>query len=149
MKVRLFGCGKFAWLASESHDRLLSSRERSFMDRHRAVCGECERAEWSGAMALNMLRESSMEPVFGAGFEDRVLRRHRVQTVRASLGYWSPAFLGASIAMVAILAGLQMVTRSAELPVVPAPGVEVRRQDADGPKFPDLRPIFPTLRRMQ
>jgi hypothetical protein len=138
MKVRLFGCAKFSWLASESWDRPLTDSERRFVERHRCVCKKCESTEVQSAMALNMLRESGLEPAEAPFFEERLIRKHRIQLVRASLQYWSPAVFAAGIAIVAVLAGMQMITESNKLPTFGGVGVDARRIDSDMPRFPEL-----------
>lgn len=137
--MRLFGCGKFGWLASEAEDRLLTSQEREFMARHRAVCPACVRQEEASALALNMLRESRLEsPLPGGQYETRLMRRLRVQTVRIGMVDWSPAFLGAAIAAVALVSALQMLARSSELPVFRTGTSEARRIKLGSPAFPVL-----------
>jgi hypothetical protein len=148
MNVRLFGCGKFSWLSSESLDRNLTEREMRFMEKHRAACHECAFEEKQGALALNMLRQASLEADSTPHFDERVLRLHRIRSVRASLGYWSPAVLGATIAVIAVLAGLQLVANSGRLPVFGGVGAETRRLDPDVPKFPtiDLSRLIESVR---
>ena len=139
MKVRFFGCGKFGWLLSESEDRLLTSKEVRFLDRHRSVCRDCARTEEASSMALNMLRESRLDPsTSGSGFDIRVIRRVRLQTVRLSVQYWSPAIFGAAIAAVALVSALQMLARTSELPVFRAGASEARRIQLGGPVIPDI-----------
>ena len=139
MRARFFGCGKFGWLVSESEDRLLSAKEVSFLDRHRDVCWDCARREEATSLALNMLRESRLEPN-GAetGFDIRVIRRVRLQTVRLSVQYWSPAIFGAAIAAVALVSALQMLARTSELPVFRTGASEARRIELGAPVIPDI-----------
>ena len=121
-------------------DRDLASREEGFMVKHRDACWPCRSAEGQSTLALNMLRASAMDPEEAPAFEARLLRRLRLQTVRAGFNYWSPAFFGAAIAGVAILAAMQMITNSANLPSLPLnSGNEARRIQGDGPRFPAIR----------
>jgi hypothetical protein len=139
MKVRFFGCGKFGWLSSESEDRPLTEIERSFMERHRAVCNDCVRREEAAAMALNMLRESGIEAEQPArSYDLRLIRRVRVQAVRASAQYWSPVVFGAAIATLVLVGALQLVSRSGQLPVFRAGTSEARRIRIEAPAFPDV-----------
>jgi hypothetical protein len=138
VKFRLFGCGKFEWLALEAEDRPLSPAERRFVERHRGVCASCELTARQTSMALNMLREAALEPEVTPSFEDRVLRRHKLGQARASIRYWSPAVLGAAVAMVAVLAALQLVAQTAQLPDFRAPGADARRSDENTRVFPRL-----------
>ena len=90
-------------------------------------------------MALNMLRESRLEPsASGMGFDIRVIRRVRLQSVRLSVQYWSPALFGAAIAAVALVSALQMLSRTSELPVFRAGTSEARRIHVGGPQIPDI-----------
>lgn len=146
MRFRCFGCGKFGWLASAAEDRPLTVDEREFMARHRSVCAECRRLEAETALALNMLRESRLEtPDAGLGFNRRVMRRARISSIRAGLSYWSPAIYGASIAAVALIAALQLLSQPGRLPVFNQSGADARRIVVDSPIFPDL-PIAHRIR---
>lgn len=139
MRARFFGCGKFGWLASEAEDRPLSPRESAFMERHRLVCSPCAQREQASSLALNMLREARFEDADpSATFDVRVIRRVRVQMVRASFQYWSPAVCGAAIAAVALVAGLQLLSRSHQLPVFQTGGSDARRIQVSAPDFPEL-----------
>ena len=114
MSFRLFGCTKYRRLSNERFDRDLSLAEREFMAKHRSVCAGCRVTESQGNTALNMLRLAAMEPEFDVvdkpHFEERILRRLRVQATRESVRYWSPAFFGAAIAGLSVLAALQLVS---------------------------------------
>lgn len=139
MRFRFFGCGKFDWLASEAEDRPLSEREAKFMDLHRSVCEPCARREEATSMALNMLREARFEATDpSAAFDLRLMRRVRVQTVKISMQYWSPAVYGAAIAALALVAGLQLLGRTNELPVFQTGGADARRIQVAAPDIPDL-----------
>lgn len=138
MRTRLFGCGKYGWLWSEMQDRNLSSREEAFMQRHKAVCRECARREDQSSMALNMLRLSTLDVEVGPAFDQRILRRHRIQSVKAGLGYWSPALVGGAIAFLAMMAGLQMISESNQLPTFNGVGIESYRLRTEGPLIPTL-----------
>jgi predicted anti-sigma-YlaC factor YlaD len=124
----MFGCAKYRRLMNEKFDRGLEQREREFMAKHRAVCTECRREETQSANALNMLRMAAIEEDFDGGmvFEERVLRRWRVQSTRESVRYWSPAFAGAVIAGLTVLAALQIVTNRSTIPSTTNPAGEVR-----------------------
>ncbi len=107
------------------------------MARHRLVCRECALGEEASAMALNMLREARLEDGgSGHGFNRRVLRRFRLSSMRGSFQYWSPAIYGATIAAVALIAAIQLLARSSELPVFRAAGADARRIHLDAPLFP-------------
>lgn len=140
MKFRLFGCTKFGRLLSDSQDRLVSDGERRFMDRHRSVCPKCRRMERENDLALNMLRMAAFDIDAEPHFDQRVLRRHKLDSMRVEIRNWSPAFWSAAFAVVAILAALQMVSRSAQLPVFHGPGSDARRLSAETPLIPDWKP---------
>jgi len=122
--MRIFGCSKFKRLASEQLDRNLSPREEAFLHKHRLACPDCHAAQSQSSVALNFLRAATIEVDVHPQFEERVIRKLRVQKTRESLRYWSPAVLGAFIAGLAVVAALQMITRSAEMPHVRFPGGE-------------------------
>lgn len=141
MSLRVFGCRKFRRLVSDRLDRELRDDEERFMVLHRGACAPCRLAEGQTALALNMLRDSVLEASPSVSFEDRVIRRWRVQAMRAKIGYWSPAALGAAIAGVAVLAALQMITQSSRLPNVrfQNPAAEARRVGPALPLIPDIQ----------
>jgi hypothetical protein len=139
VNFRLFGCGKYRRLMNEKFDRALSLRERGFMAQHRSVCTECRREETQGAFALNMLRLAAIEdePMeSGLMFEERVLRRWRVQSTRESVRYWSPAFAGAAIAGLMVLAALQLVSGRPGIPSTSNPSGAVHLQS--DPRLPEI-----------
>jgi hypothetical protein len=135
VSFRMFGCGKYRRLMNEKFDRALSLRDREFMSRHRSVCDECRREEVQGACALNMLRLAAVEEddfASGVVFEERVLRKLRVQSTRESVRYWSPAFVGAAIAGLTVLAALQLVSNRPTMPNSTNPAGEAYLQQDPG-----------------
>jgi len=131
---RFFGCGKYRWLSYEALDRDLSEPELEFIARHETSCGRCEKHMAKSFAALNMLRGQALEASPRASFDERVLRRYRVVTLRASLRYWSPAMIGAAVAGLVILAALQMISTTSQLPAFSTPRGEARLAT---PAFPD------------
>jgi len=125
--MRVFGCRKFKRLASEAFDRDLRPQEDAFLQKHRQACAECSAFQHQSSLALNFLRAATIDVDVHPMFEERVIRKLRVQTTRESLRYWSPAVAGAFIAGLAVVAALQIITRSAEIPPVRLPGGEARR----------------------
>ncbi len=115
MIVRIFGCKKFSRLLSERDDRDLAVSEERFLERHRVACVDCRRSERTSESALNMLRAASLEPEIAPMFEDRVIRKLKVQTVKESLNYWSPALVGAGIACIALFVALHLAASPAQL----------------------------------
>lgn len=78
------------------------------------------------ADAFNMLRSEAFEAMPLANYDDRLLRKHKLQTVRASVSYWSPAMLGAAVAGLVVLAAMQMIAQSSHLPSFKVPASEAR-----------------------
>jgi predicted anti-sigma-YlaC factor YlaD len=134
----LFSCKRFRRLVHEDLDRELTIREQTFLEAHRRSCASCRLAATQGALALSMLRMAAMDPEPAPQFEERVLRRYKVEAVRASLQFWSPALVGALVAGVAVLAALQIVSNSARLPALPTPGGQAFREVGRSPAFPDI-----------
>lgn len=110
-------CRKFQKLTDDRDIRDLTSDEELFMDGHSLLCAECSELQRTSGLAMNMLRMSAMEPEISSGFDERVLRKVRLQTVRSGFNYWSPAVIGAAIAGIAVLAAMQAVTLSSEGPM--------------------------------
>lgn len=126
MNVRLFGCKKFGRLSSEQADRVLSESEERFLAKHRNACAECTNLERTTSCALNMLRMATLEPEIEPMFEDRVIRRLKVQQVKESLNYWSPALIGAGIACIVIFVTLHLVSAPNQIRRANVPGGEAR-----------------------
>lgn len=122
----------------ERFDRQLSVRELSFLEAHRVTCPECRVSERQGALALSMLRNSAIEPELTPNFNERLVRRWHVQTVKNSLGFWSPAFVGAVVAALLVLASLQIVSQSGKFPTVTLNGHEARRINPPDTVFPNI-----------
>ena len=112
----MFTCKRFQRLVGEARDRTLSPREDAFVQQHRNACAPCRASEYDSGIALNMLRMSALEPEVDIHFDARVLRRLKVQTSRESIRYWSPALLGAAIAGISVLAAMQLISKSVEMP---------------------------------
>ncbi|HTQ09014.1 MAG TPA: hypothetical protein VMI31_02980, partial [Fimbriimonadaceae bacterium] len=102
----------------------LTPGEEAFLHKHRQVCVECDDAASQSSVALNFLRAAAIEVEVHPQFDERVIRKLKVQRTRESLRYWSPAVAGAFIAGLAIVAALQMITRSSDLPHLRMPGAE-------------------------
>lgn len=128
MTLRIFGCRKFSRILGERADRDLKEAEERFLARHRQVCAECRRSEQAEDLCLNLLRGSALEAEVAPQFEDRIIRRLRVQNVRESLNYWSPALVGAGIACLALFVTLHLAAASSQSPAHgQLPGGEANR----------------------
>jgi hypothetical protein len=112
MNFRLFGCGKFKYLAIEKFDRQLNPRELDFYRKHREVCFPCMRYEQQGTNAMNLLTAASIEPEISENFDERVLRMLRTPQRRFEFRNFAPVLAGAAIAGLALIATLQLVTGS-------------------------------------
>lgn len=134
------GCRRFSRLLSEREDGPLTPRDEAFLMAHRKACPHCQIEETQGAISLDLLRHSGMDVEVRPEFGDRVVRRALNGSTAESLRYWTPAFLGAAIAGFAMLAALQIVTRSSQLPQVQVPGAETRRYERPTPYLPPLGP---------
>ncbi len=142
--VRSAACRRFERLSSDALDRELCVAELAFLDEHRFACDACRRTEEQGALALNMLRQLTLEPETDEGFDRRVMRRVQTQTVREGFRYWSPVAIGAALAMVGVLAVVQLALRPDSIPERGSPAGEARRLDRVYPAVPEL-PATPKL----
>jgi anti-sigma factor RsiW len=129
------GCGRYRKLHYAARDRSLSDRELEFLERHETACPECAKSMRHATDALDFLRMSALEPETTTNFNDRILRRHKVESVRASVRYWSPAMLGAVAAGLTLLAAMQMIAQSSHLPIFKVPASEAR---LTSPAIPSL-----------
>ena len=126
MNLRFLSCRKYRRLSYIQRDRDLNVSEVRFMGEHETVCDICAPQMQLGFSALNMLRDSAMEPEYKPTFDERVIRRVKVETVRASMRYWSPAMIGAAVAGLVVLAAMQMIAQSSQLPSFHVPNGEAR-----------------------
>ncbi len=110
VNVRIFGCKKFSRLLNDREDRVLRPSELRFLDKHRAVCQGCRKEDSASVISLNMLRAAVLEVSPGIRFDERVIRRWRVQHVRESVAYWAPALVGGAIASFALFVTLHLLT---------------------------------------
>lgn|GEM_PF-4855122 len=79
-------------------------------------------------------------------FARAVLRLHRVGSVKRSILYWSPAIAGASIAAMALLALLQMLTSSSSMkPIRILNGDAAQRMEQPSVQLPE-GPAMPIVR---
>lgn len=112
LNTRLFGCGKFRWLAIEKFDRNLNETEERFFGQHKGVCLPCYVYDQQSQNAMNLLGAATIEPEISEAFDESVMRAARLQRRRASVQAWTPAFAGAAVACLAIIAALQMISQS-------------------------------------
>jgi hypothetical protein len=147
--VSFFGRRKYVALLNEQQDRPLTEREEAFLARYRAAHPECLEEEALHDEGFAMLRGLASDEDHGAAerFEHRVIRCYRIQKVKDTAAYWSPAICGALVAAIALLAMFQLVGRSSTMPPIDVTGNEARRLDPPKPVFPSLphsgEPIAP------
>jgi hypothetical protein len=132
--VRIFWnrCSKFSYIINAKSEDEMSSSELEFVASHSSDCDRCTRYLGTN-LGINLLQSCQIEPTVSSGFDERVIRLSRVLTKKTSLAYWSPAFAGAAIAGLAVLAVIQLVSKPHQLPVFRATG-EARR--VQSPMFP-------------
>ncbi|HEY3782825.1 MAG TPA: hypothetical protein VGL56_17210 [Fimbriimonadaceae bacterium] len=135
MNLNMFGCKKYKKLSFDQRDRELTPGEIAFMGAHEERCEECARSMESASFALDALRGEFMEPVPCPNFESKVIRQYRIESKRASLRYWSPAVVGAAVAGLVVLAAMQMIAQSSQLPSFKVPTGEARLSK---PAIPNL-----------
>lgn len=91
-------------------------------------------------MALNMLRAAAIPAEPDEAFDRRLIRKVKLQGAREHVSYWSPVAIGATIALVLVLAAVQLVSRPQGLPENKSPAGEARLTDTGLPAIPDLNP---------
>lgn len=100
-------------MVNAERERELNQKELKFLSRHREACEDCFEYEESLTSSLSFLRSSALEPeALSDEFTWRVARKARLVQQRDSIRYWSPAFLGAAVACLVLLAALQLAERS-------------------------------------
>lgn len=133
-------CRKFRRLANEARDRDLTPSEKAFLRHHEAVCKACGEFERQTRASLSALAGLALAPEPSASrFARTVLRRHRLQSARESLSYWSPAILAAAVAATLVLAALQIATANRATESF-RPGFSQARRITNEPVLPDLTP---------
>ncbi len=135
MNLNMIGCKKYKKLSYDQRDRELTEAEHAFMASHEDQCEECGKTMESAAFALDILREQALEPEPTPNFESKVIRQYRIEAKRSSLRYWSPAVVGAAVAGLVVLAAMQMIAQSSQLPSFKVPAGEARLSK---PAIPNL-----------
>ncbi|MCX7799395.1 MAG: hypothetical protein N2109_03530 [Fimbriimonadales bacterium] len=135
-----FACRRFRRLCLEARDRDLAPGELRFTERHGAACPRCAEHRRASEQALSALRNLGGRTNLPCErLTGRVLRRFRVENVRQSFRYWSPALLAASVAAALVLAAIQVATRHPSTDVF-QPGDSQARRITIAPVLPDLTP---------
>jgi predicted anti-sigma-YlaC factor YlaD len=136
--MRASRCRRFRALHEVRESEPLTVVDSSFFETHLASCESCREFDASAATALSLLRTAALEPEISQGFEDRVIRKLKVQTGRESFNYWSPALVGAAIACVAIFATLQLAATPVQMEQARIANGEARRMDKQDDRHPSL-----------
>jgi hypothetical protein len=129
-------CDRYLLLTEEKRDRDLTPTESGFLADHARTCAECARLAQQGALVLDLLRGAAIdvdEPE-DSYFQRRVTRRWKLQTVQSGFRFWTPVMVGAALSLLAVLAGLEMLTADRS-PRTVQPFGEARRADSL-PQFP-------------
>jgi hypothetical protein len=134
LKLKLLGCRKYRKLSYVRRDRELSVGEELFLEKHLTVCNTCELEASYGMIALDLLKQITLEAEPKPNFNDRLLRRLKIENLKTSARYWSPAFIGAAVAGLVVLAALQMIAQPSQLPSLHLRGNEARNFTT--PAFP-------------
>lgn len=93
--------------------------------------------ERGSAGALDMLRMAAYgEPEPSAGFDQRVIRKFRINGVQEGMRYWAPAAVGAGIACIGLFAALHLATVSGSAKRVDLP--ESQAKNAPSHRYPSL-----------
>lgn len=133
-------CRRYRDLADEVVDRDLTPREASFYEAHREACDDCREYENLGALALNMLRDfAEVETDDSSRLTERIVRRARLQNIKGSVRYWTPALGGMAIGALMMMAVLQLVGKSDVLPRNANDHGDARRIEQSNTVFPELR----------
>lgn len=144
--MKRLACCKYRRLSEIADMRLLSASEELFLSSHARTCGTCAGENEQFQLAMNMLRGAELEVTPSRNFNDRLIRRIKVQQVKGSVRYWSPMFVGAALAGLVLIASLHMITASSQLPSIrfgngnnPETKRETRSSAYPDPIF-DIRP---------
>ncbi|MCW5937923.1 MAG: hypothetical protein KIT11_11530 [Fimbriimonadaceae bacterium] len=78
---------------------------------------------------FEVLRENALDPDVGEQFDRRVLREWRLRSATKTIRFWTPALMGAAVAAMAVLAVLQLLLASPDVPRAELHGQEARRSE--------------------
>lgn len=130
------GKARYLHLRAAELDRPLTARELRFVERYRSRHPECRLEDSLEEIGLDALRGLAVEDMpDGTTFDRRVIRRWRVQSMKQTARYWTPAVCGAAVAAIALLAMLQILSSAQNPKSLATPGAEAQRAR---PMFPDL-----------
>ncbi|MCC6403733.1 MAG: hypothetical protein IT207_06950 [Fimbriimonadaceae bacterium] len=135
-------CHKCRRLRQKRAISSLSAFEEAWLQEHWLACPECAADEAADLQVRAVLRASASNIDASHDFDEKLLRRVRLDRGARTLAYWSPAFVGAALAGIAALALIQVLAfrpdpkpavlegreaRRVELPVIPDSGFTIHR----------------------
>lgn len=123
-----------------AHDGELRGLRARFVDKHREACAECAEHEQSHLSLGMLLRGSALTAQPSEDFDRQLMLRWKDELrARRTLVYWSPTIIGASVAAIALLALLQLLTGASKVNPVDITGHEARRGASGEVQLPLLR----------
>ena len=133
---------RFWRLVRLADERPLSPRQQRALDQLRIQRPDLAAIEAAEEEGLSFLRAQTLDPEPTPDFDQRAIRVIRLSIARQRARAWSPAFVGAGIAALAILAALQLITAPPTQGKVDVSLTEARRA-------PDATGLFPEIRSAQ
>lgn len=130
----MFACHRF-WKLRKRHDAC-SESDAKFLRKHRTNCAKCAQLEQAEMQSLEFLRGHRLDFESDETLDAKILSAVLVQR-RSAIGYWAPSAIGAAVAALAVMAILQVITRSDELAPVSVNGSEAKRIVTGTHEFPD------------
>ena len=130
-------CSKFWKLWRQRDDRDLSIRQHGFLDRHRSSCTHCAQREQAELQSIIFLRGNDIKFESDANLDALILKAVIAQRQEKGVAYWAPAAVGAAVAALAVMATLQMISRSDELQPLSINGTEAKRVVNGFHEFPE------------
>lgn len=111
-------CRLITWLERHAETRWVGGAVRGWVESHQTACRTCGDRMNSMNLALDMLRSQTLEPTASPSFDQRVARMVKLDRVRHSLAYWSPALVGAAVAALVLLTAIQIVSGPSTVPII-------------------------------
>ena len=130
---------RFWYLVRLADERPLTARQVRTLERIRAMRPDLVLAETAEEESLSFFRSQMLEPEPAPDFDQRAIRAIRLGIARQRARAWSPAFVGAGIAALAILAALQLITAPPTQGKVDLSLTEARKAPSASGLFPEIR----------
>lgn len=129
------------WRTLQAADeRELNASELIFLNACRQDDPVVAAEEEAQQVCLAALRACVIEPDDDPTFDRRLMRRYRIERMKARAEYWSPAVVGAAVAAIAVLAFLQVLTGPSNLRTIDTSRSEVHNTRPERVFFPEFRP---------